>query len=290
MTRSLRALALCAAVFPQLAGAAPGPPSGAIAVETLHGIRLVDRGRVTPLRGSIRGDQNPRWSPDGRMLLFWHGDIFGPATENGSIYTERADGTNRRRVGDGEFPVWSPDGRRIAFESSTRSPDANEYLYVMKVDGSGVRRVRTGRFAVMTPDWSPDGRWIVFTALTGLDAERYRLAGLMEVHPDGTGLHLLRTLSREAYQPSWSPDGKSIAYASIAGGKGEIALTSGGAITHNRVKDRAPVWTPDGRWILFTTGRAGLWEVFAMRPDGSGVVRVTRFPAIYACCAAARPR
>jgi TolB protein len=265
-----------------------------LAVETLDGIHLIDGlGRDRRLPGTSRGDQNPRWSPDGRVLLFWHGRLFGP-TGDEWVNSERADGTDRRRLTAGEFPVWSPDGRRIAFES-TRSADGNQLLYVMNADGSGVHRVRTGKYAVWTLDWSPDGKWLVFTALTGLHAERYRLAGLAAVHPDGTGLRRLRTLSPQAYQPSWSPDGRSVAYLSIAGGKGEIAVTaadgrgSDTAITHNRVKDRAPIWTPDGRHILFSSGRDGLYEVFAMRPDGAAQRRLTRFPTIYACCGVWRP-
>src|SRR2546421_117399 len=98
---------------------------------------------------------------------------------------------------------------------------------IQLIDASGRdRRLPGTSRGDQNPRWSPDGRWLVFTAFAGLNADRYTLAGLMAVHPDGTGLHRIPTLSPQAYQPSWSPDGKSIAYDSIAGGKGEIAVTA----------------------------------------------------------------
>jgi TolB protein len=43
--------------------------------------------------------------------------------------------------------------------------------------------------------------------------------------------------------------------------------------------DYDPVWSPDGQWIVFTSERDGSADLYRMRPDGSGVERLTDDPA-----------
>lgn len=42
--------------------------------------------------------------------------------------------------------------------------------------------------------------------------------------------------------------------------------------------DGLPRWSPDGTRILFTSNRDGDYELYTMRPDGTGVVRLTNEP------------
>jgi len=135
----------------------------------------------------------PAWSPDGKRIAFMsqESDSFGD-DPNYNVYVVNVDGTGLRRLteapGSDGFPAWSPDGTRIAF-SSTRddcqnsdapgclsSGDIGPYhtLYVMNADGSNQHRV-TDRFGQLS-DWSPDGRYIVFSP------------GVNVIRPDGTGL------------------------------------------------------------------------------------------------------
>jgi TolB protein len=61
-------------------------------------------------------------------------------------------------------------------------------------------------------------------------------------------------------------------FVSNADGSGERVLTEG-ALDYN------PAWSPDGQWIVFTSERNGSADLYRMRPDGSGVERLTDDPA-----------
>jgi Tol biopolymer transport system component len=88
-------------------------------------------------------------------------------------------------VGEGHEVDWSPDGRSILFVSG-RDQDQPGYtdIYVMRPDGSGVKRLtHTGGY---TPAWSPDGKYIVFSA-PGLFVMRADGSGITSLPVDGVG-------------------------------------------------------------------------------------------------------
>src|SRR5262245_37263590 len=65
---------------------------------------------------------------------------------------------------------------------------------------------------------------------------------------------------------------QSSLFVSNADGSGEQKLTEG-------YLDYNPVWSPDGQWIVFTSERNGSADLYRMRPDGSGLERLTDSPA-----------
>ncbi len=81
--------------------------------------------------------------------------------------------------------------------------------------------------------------------------------------------------------PSWSPDGSQLTFVSEAAGNPDIwvvDLDGSNAInlTQEESKDHSPAWSPDGAWIAFASLRdSRYWELYAMRPDGSDVQRLT---------------
>ncbi len=46
-------------------------------------------------------------------------------------------------------------------------------------------------------------------------------------------------------------------------------------LTHSAAFDASPAWSPDGRHIAFDSNRDGIFEVYVMNADGSGVTRLT---------------
>jgi len=104
----------------------------------------------------------PRWSPDGRRVLY---------VDGGHIYVVNRDGTGLKDLTPSEMmadePVWSPDGRRIAFQRLIwiRHPDGRlrarpfRLIWIMDEDGSNPLQLTECedlyRMADMYPEWAP---------------------------------------------------------------------------------------------------------------------------------------
>lgn len=90
---------------------------------------------------TTRGGGNPKWSPDGRQILFTPILTCGNCFE---VHIINADGTGERQLATGWNADWSPDGKQIAFDDYFS-------VYTINADGSGKRQLAPGTF----PDWSP---------------------------------------------------------------------------------------------------------------------------------------
>ena len=84
------------------------------------------------------------------------------------------------------------------------------------------------------------------------------------------------TAGPEDHSPSWSPDGVWIAFVS---GTDVVVMAAAGGPTTNLTNtadaEGPPAWSPDGAHIAFASNRTGEAELYLMRPDGSGVTRIT---------------
>ena len=86
------------------------------------------------------------------------------------------------------------------------------------------------------------------------------------------------------FDPSWSPDGKRLTFRDSRAGvnnNDEIyVINSDGSRLRNLTRDAAndwsPAWSPDGKTIVFTSERSGTLALWTIRPDGSGLQRLTQ--------------
>lgn len=153
-------------------------------------------------------------------------------------------------------------------------------------DGSDPRPLLPHPGLDYNASFSPDGAWIVFTSERAGPPDVYR------VRSDGSGLTNLTRSPAFDDQGALSPDGKSLAFVSTRSGQADVWVLDVGTgalrnLTRHRAGDFRPSWSPDGKWIAFSTDRHSTHpkftfvtlhstEIYVVRPDGSGLRRVTR--------------
>ncbi len=182
-------------------------PAGADPTGTVVAIRDLAAGTVVELDATrttlpTREAKHPRWSPDGKNLVYhvvsWGND--GRATGS-VVVTIGTDGTKRRDVTKPDLLAgdasWSPDGSRLVFSSApvsgyygaTSSGLTLMHIYTSAADGSDARRLDTGGDSG-APSWSPDGTQILFTLL-GADSGNRGTANIKVMDADGSNIKFI---------------------------------------------------------------------------------------------------
>lgn len=152
---------------------------------------------------SSRGDDTPRFSPDGTRIVF-------VSTRSGweELWIAGADCadptqlTHFNQLGVGS-PRWSPDGERIVFD---RNHNGNTDIFTIKVNGTDLRQVTTDPAIDNMPSWSPDGQWIYFGSYKSSISHIYRV-------PASGGETTQITLTR-GREPIAARDGRMLYYTS----------------------------------------------------------------------------
>ena len=211
--------------------------------------------------------RNPSWSTDGKTVVYQK-SIDTKAPEMLPIFSRDA-GFLLYRTGN--FPAWSPAGDRFVVAIGSE-------LQMFDVKGENGRTIYDCKDGQLTfPAWSPDGKAIAFGAGSYFTGHA-RPAAIEIVNSDGSGLRKLTAGPGNAGFPSWSPDGKRIVYR-VAGteqGLRILNLEDGKVVTLTTEYDNFPAWSPKGDLIEFTSFRDGDFEIYTVKPDGSGVHRLTQ--------------
>jgi Tol biopolymer transport system component len=222
-----------------------------------------------PGSGVIYG--RPAISPDGRWIAF---------TMLGDVWVARADGTDLRNLtqapGEDVYPAWSPDGTRIAFGSDR---DGDYEIYVVNVDGTALLQVTNDSGEDDGPAWTPDGARIGFSSDRGGDFDIYVVTLI-----GGSLVNLTENPGSDAL-PAWSSDGQTIAFTSSRDGfYGLYLMDADGGNTRSVVTDinlyaYFPSWGPGDSSLVFS-GASVNFDIWTVRPDGSGLVNLTNDAAV----------
>ena len=108
----------------------------------------------------------PKWSPDGRHLLWCAWPHYDMPWDELAIVVADAEGDKAQVVAGGnrvtnDYPAWSPDGQRIAYIADRDGEFGN--LWLVNTDGSGAEQLVHESAQHGAPAWSPDGRRIAYT-------------------------------------------------------------------------------------------------------------------------------
>lgn len=172
-----------------------------------------------------------------------------------------------------EAPNWSPDGQYLLLNS-------HGVLYRLSLTGDiEVDKVDTG-FAVQCNNdhgISPDGSLYAIS-----DKVEFGKSAIYLL-PSIGGAPKLMTRNLPSYWHGWAPDGKSFAYCGIRDQVFDIYAMDIKTGTETRLtlgegRNDGPDYSPDGQWIYFNSSRTGQMQIWRVRPDGSGVERITDSP------------
>jgi Tol biopolymer transport system component len=214
-----------------------------------------------------------------------------PATEEGILISPVQLTTGFDRAGEAYF---SPDMRWIIFQAVP--PGEHQYqMYVapLKYEGSDIAGLDAEPIRVSPPDsrntcgfFAPDGQSIIFGSTAGKEDPTEPSAGYQR---EGRDYRWAFPRGMEIYRAdNWQ--------SAIAAAKpGELVNLATRAITDNDAYDAECAFSPDGRWIVFASNREQAprrdepkgavpttaevtmdLELFAMRSDGTNIVRLTR--------------
>jgi dipeptidyl aminopeptidase/acylaminoacyl peptidase len=253
-----------------------------------------DGGAPRQLTSGPKHDRHPRFSPDGRRILFesdrsgdsqlWVIDLAGgEARQWTTIATEAKTG------------IWSPDGKWIAFVS-TVYPEYSDKPYAEsnaankqrkeEIEKNPVKaRVFTKLFYRHWDSWVEDKRQHLFVLAADGGEPRDVTPGDRDGYPTSTTFSLGDDFT-------FTPDSGSLVYTAppardeawttnhdlyrvpIGGGAAQN-LTAG-----NAAADGCPRFSPDGKWLAYRAQRrpgyeADRWELVVMPATGGAVRSIT---------------
>jgi TolB protein len=147
-------------------------------------------------------------------------------------------------------------------------------LQVADADGHNPITILRSTEPVLSPSWSPDGRFLAYTAFSGRTPALYRqelTTGLRE---------RLGTFPGINGAPAFAPDGRRLAIVLSKDGNPEIyvmdlANKALRRLTQHYAIDTEPTWSPDGQFVYFTSDRSGGPQVYRVAAGGGSAQRVS---------------
>jgi hypothetical protein len=251
--------------------------------------------RALITKGKQGGDLNvgPELSPDGTRVIYFSErdlfsiDLFLADARTGEVIKKITNTATDPHYESIEFltsaGAWDSAGKRFVFPGVSKG---EPLLTIVDVDRGRVEREikLTDVDEVLNPAWSPDGKQIAYSGLTG---------GLNDLFVYDLEKNASRRLTTDAFaelDPAWSPDGQRIAFSTdrftttlenIKPGHLSLALIDVATGTVRQLggfadaKNISPQWTADGRSIFFLSDRQGITNIYRLEVEGGKTTQLT---------------
>ena len=217
-------------------------------------------GKATRFTSGTRWDATPRYSPDGKRVLF-----SSDPTGSDQLWTIPAEGgapTQVTEEGPYQYlqPGWDPSGDFVFGLRQTRPFVPTEFVMVHLGGGPGTVVADTGIAGLVA---STDGRWLYYASyLTGADAGG-RIIRLDRRTGDRT---TIVSGYEQIRRPALSKDGRWLAFAVTLDAKPRLVVRDLGSGEDRIIYtglDHIPVWGADD---------VGALPGYAFTPDGESIV------------------
>ena len=193
----------------------------------------------------------PNWSRDGQFFII---------NQDGLLYQIPLDGKSKKQIPTANLENCNndhgltTDGKLLAISNNDpleHAPNGSSRIYVMEMP-NGIPELITDQYPSYWHGWSPDGKFIVYTAYRDGDFDIYK----MNIH----NRQEVRLTSTKGLDdgPDYSADGKHIYYNSIRSGSMQIwRMNADGTDNIQLTDDEYSNWfphpSPDGRFIVMLT-------------------------------------
>ena len=220
------------------------------------------------------------WSPDGQQLIY---------AVDKELHIARSDGTEIRKLATApSFPKclrWSPDGSKVRFSAHDERDPEKVSLWEVFVASGALHPLLSDFNPSLTPspgNWSPDGRYYVFTARARGVSDIWVLREPVGLHRAAPEPVQVTTGPMETSNPVFSLDGKRLFVYGIQYRSEFLRYDlRSGQLTPELVgiSGTQLEYSKDGKWLTYVSVPDGaLWRAAA---DGSQRLRLT-FPPLIA--------
>ena len=236
---------------------------------------------------------SPSLSPDGKQIVFLSTrDLFSIDMYLANAKTGKIRRKLVRTAVDPHFEslqfikssgCWDKEGKRFIFGAISKGRPVLSMINVKK--GLTEKEVTFPELGeILNPTWSPDGRFVAFSALEG---------GLTDIFIYDLETEKLGKKTDDSFAdlyPAWSPDGKTIAFVTdrfstdlsiLSLGNYELALMDPdtGEIQKvpcfRGVKNINPQWSSDSQSLYFLSDRNGITNIYRIDLKSKNIFQIT---------------